>query len=62
MNAILSDLAAPTLPLHGSFSGHETFTFRYAWLKKGIDGALRRPDIFQTDEALIELGVGKGEV
>jgi hypothetical protein len=62
LNAILNDLPAPTLPLHGSFSGHETFTFRYAWLKKGIDGLSRRPDIFQAEEAMVELGVGKNMV
>ncbi len=23
--------------MHSSFSGHETFPFRYPWLKKGFD-------------------------
>ena len=49
-------------PSSGSFSGHETFTFRYAWLKKGLDGLRRRPDLFQSDDAMVELGVGKNMV
>lgn len=48
--------------IHGSFSGHETFTFRYPWLKKGIDGLGRDPDIFLKDDAIVELGVGKNMV
>jgi hypothetical protein len=30
----LTDIPASPIPLHGSFAGHETFPFRYAWLKK----------------------------
>ena len=41
MNTLFKEAVSPTLPLHGSFSGHETFTFRYAWLKKGLDDATR---------------------
>ena len=26
-----------------SFSGHETFPFRYPWLKKGFDAVLEEP-------------------
>ncbi len=34
-----TQLHSPPAPgsLHGSFGGHETFTFRYGWLKKGVD-------------------------
>jgi hypothetical protein len=46
----------------GSFSGHETFTFRYPWLKKGVDGLKKDPVIFQKEEAIVELGVGKNMV
>ena len=53
--------AAP-IPRSGSFAGHETFTFRYAWLKKGVDGLRRQPDIFSRDSAMVELGVGKNMV
>lgn len=45
-----------------SFSGHETFPFRYAWMKKGVDAATTNPGIFSRDEALTELGVGKNMV
>ena len=58
----MNDFAPTTLPLHGSFSGHETFPFRYAWLKKGVDSLERRPDIFQSEDAMVELGVGKNMV
>ena len=53
--------SAPTL-LHGTFSGHETFVFRYGWLKKGLDGLKERSDIFSRDEAVASLGVGKNMV
>ena len=59
MNIISSP---PMLPTVGSFSGHETFAFRYAWLKKGLDGWRQRPDIFAADEAMAILGVGKNMV
>lgn len=45
-----------------TFSGHETFPFRYGWLKKGYDALLKDPDIFSKSEAIIELGVGKNMV
>jgi hypothetical protein len=51
-----------SLPVQGSFSGHETFALRAAWLKKGIDGLERYPDIFSREDALVELGVGKNMV
>ena len=51
--------------INASFSGHETFPFRYTWLKKGVD-AVRRlkesPTIFADDDATITLGVGKNMV
>lgn len=42
------------------FSGHETFSFRYAWLPKAFRAIERNPAIF-TDEdgAMVSLGVGK---
>ena len=45
-----------------SFSGHETFPFRYPWLKKGFDAALDDGDIFLRDNAITTLGVGKNMV
>ena len=43
------------------FSGHETFQCRHFWLKKGYDFKLNNGD-FKSNEALIELGVGKNMV
>lgn len=56
------------MPAHGliestSFSGHESFPLRYAWLKKGYDAlADHGPAFFSTDDAMVELGVGKNMV
>lgn len=47
---------------HVTFSGHETFTFRYGWLKKGVDGVHTDPLIFTRDDATTRLGVGKNMV
>lgn len=45
-----------------SFSGHESFPFRFAWLKKGVDNLISDPDIFHRDDAIVSLGVGKNMV
>lgn len=44
------------------FSGHETFPFRYPWLKKGIDAVREDGDVFLRDDAITTLGVGKNMV
>jgi hypothetical protein len=53
------------------FSGHETFPMRYGWLKKVYDACLpiRKKkngsiirDLFNSDEAIVTLGVGKNMV
>lgn len=44
------------------FSGHETFPFRYPWLKKGYDAAREDGSIFARDDAITILGVGKNMV
>lgn len=44
------------------FSGHQTFTFRYGWLEKGIRGLLDYPDLFERQDAPVLLGVGKNMV
>lgn len=48
--------------LKPTFGGHEKFVFRDAWLKKGVDAASQNPAIFNDDEALVILGVGKNMV
>src|SRR6266851_2769003 len=45
-----------------SFSGHETFPFRYAWMKKGVDAVRSDGGVFNRDEAMTLLGVGKNMV
>ena len=48
--------------INASFSGHETFPFRYTWLKKGVDAVRENSTIFADDFATITLGVGKNMV
>ena len=43
------------------FSGLETFNCRSIWLKKGYDYA-QSNKLFNADEAVIDLGVGKNMV
>jgi len=62
MNPISGITPLSLAPPYGSFSGHETFAFRYAWLKKGVDSLSKRKDAFLRDEAMVELGVGKNMV
>ncbi|MDO9141758.1 MAG: DUF4007 family protein [Methylobacter sp.] len=49
-------------PKKASFGRHETFALRYAWLSKGFQAFERNPAVFSSDEATIELGVGKNMV
>ena len=53
--------SAPDAPAL-NFSGHETFPFRYTWLPKGIQAILKDEHIFQRDDAMAQLGVGKNMV
>ena len=45
-----------------SFTGHETFPFRYGWLKKGVDAATSDTMFFSKERAMVSLGVGKNMV
>lgn len=45
-----------------SFSGHETFVFRYAWMKKAVDAVREDAGVFASDQAMVRLGVGKNMV
>lgn len=44
------------------FSGHETFPFRTAWLKKAVDAVTADPRVFTREDAFVLLGVGKNMV
>lgn len=44
------------------FARHETFHPRYGWFGKGVAAANRNPAVFSSDEATVDLGVGKNMV
>ena len=56
------ELGAARADLKLSFSGHQTFPFRYAWLPKGIRHLTRKPGVFFQEDAVVTLGVGKNMV
>lgn len=60
--ALFPELIPRFSPAQGTFSGHETFPFRYAWLKKGLEGLISKPALFNSDDAVVDLGVGKNMV
>ena len=62
MTSLTTLAPAPSLPTAPNFSGHETFAFRYAWLKKGVDGLAADPGVFLRADAMVTLGVGKNMV
>jgi hypothetical protein len=45
-----------------SFSGHESFPLRYAWLPKAVRELARHPDLFTREDAPVLLGVGRNMV
>jgi len=53
---------SPGSPLKLSFTGHQTFPFRYSWLPKGVEQVKADTKIFFQDDALVRLGVGKNMV
>ena len=58
----LENRQSPKLPFAKSFAGHQTFAFRYSWLKKGLDLVRSDSGSFQRDDAVVQLGVGKNMV
>lgn len=44
------------------FSGHESFTLRFAWLPKAVQGLISHKNLFAQEDALVHLGVGKNMV
>lgn len=49
-------------PKQTSFGRHETFSLRFSWLTKGYQAFKKMPEIFNADNATVELGVGKNMV
>lgn len=45
-----------------AFGRHETFALRYSWLTKGLHALGNNPDVFDDDDSVVHLGVGKNMV
>lgn len=45
-----------------AFGRHETFALRFSWLPKGFHALEKNPNVFNDDDAVVELGVGKNMV
>ncbi len=45
-----------------SFSGHQTFPFRHAWLPKGVAAVREDAGVFGSPDALVRLRVGRNMV
>ncbi len=52
----------PLINTKFSFSGHESFPFRYSWLPKGVQQVAQHDDLFSREDAVVILGVGKNMV
>ena len=61
-NLLISEHTTSPYPIKPSFSGHQTFPFRYTWLKKGVDAVNGNANVFTADDAPVILGVGKNMV
>lgn len=61
-NVLIAEHANLLNPSNLSFSGHQTFPFRYTWLKKGVDAVAKDPTVFSSENASVTLGVGKNMV
>ena len=61
-NFLIAEPKTLTYLTNPSFSGHQTFPFRYTWLKKGVDAVTEDPTIFSSEDASVTLGVGKNMV
>lgn len=61
-NFLIAEHATSPYLRNPSFSGHQTFPFRYTWLKKGVDAVTEDPTIFSSEDASVTLGVGKNMV
>lgn len=61
-NFLLAEHSSTSYLVNPSFSGHQTFPFRYTWLKKGFDAVTKEPAVFSSENASVTLGVGKNMV
>ena len=49
-------------PERSAFGRHETFPLRFGWLTKGVGAWTENPNVFEEEEAIVKLGVGKNMV
>lgn len=49
-------------PERSAFGRHETFPLRFGWLTKGVGAWRTNPNVFDDDDAIVKLGVGKNMV
>ena len=49
-------------PKKTAFGRHETFSLRYSWLTKAYQELLKNPQVFESDDSTVKLGVGKNMV
>ena len=61
-DTLLTETSTLKQKFRPSFSGHQTFPFRYTWLKKGYDAVKEDASVFTDDNATSILGVGKNMV
>jgi len=61
-NLLLAENSSSQYQINPSFSGHQTFPFRYTWLKKGVDAVSDNANVFTDEDAPVILGVGKNMV
>ncbi len=61
-NFLLAEHSTAPYLVNPSFSGHQTFPFRYTWLKKGVDAVGENANVFTDEDAPVILGVGKNMV
>lgn len=61
-NFLITEHTTPPQLTNPSFSGHQTFPFRYTWLKKGVDAVTEDSTVFSSKDAFVTLGVGKNMV
>ena len=61
-NFLIAEHTKPLQLTRPSFSGHQTFPFRYTWLKKGVDAVSKETNVFSSQDASVTLGVGKNMV
>jgi len=64
MKPLKNTILSPFNPEKVTFGRHETFALRYGWLTKGFQALQASKDgrIFESDDATVELGVGRNMV